>query len=194
MILDFSAANFDPKKYFIYSDLLEDSGIECPDEKIAQLCLLVNDSYNFTVKLHIMNLDELVDTYNFFEQYCISRGTIQLIKAVINYRAKTTLLNFSTLKCEMGKQYYRFVGDGNFSNISLIKSFTFNHIVDNKIIFDINKYTQDMNSITLYTSRRLTDAFTTWPTHLTFIIKMLNDKPVELQTSHGFKYIVESSY
>ncbi len=85
-VLDFSGVAFDPKKYFIYSDLLEDSGIECPDLKIAKLCLLVDNLNKFVEVLDGLTLDEIIETYDFFDKYCVSQGILQLIKLIMQKR------------------------------------------------------------------------------------------------------------
>jgi hypothetical protein len=83
MILDFSKANFDPKQYFISSDLLEDSGIECPNESITHLCMLVDEPDVFVNTLKSFSLDSLIKVYDFFDQYCISKGIIKIIDIVM---------------------------------------------------------------------------------------------------------------
>jgi hypothetical protein len=72
------------KKYFISSNLLSDDGIECPDDSIANICALVDDSYEFCEAISVLDLNKLVQLYNFFDEYCISKGTIKLIEIAMN--------------------------------------------------------------------------------------------------------------
>jgi hypothetical protein len=74
------------KKYFISSNLLHDDGIECPDIWIADICALVDNLQSFHIKLYKLNITELVKLYEFFDEYCISKGIIKIIEArIYNY-------------------------------------------------------------------------------------------------------------
>jgi hypothetical protein len=97
MILDFSKARFDPKKYFIYSDLLEDTGIECNDDDIIALCMLVNDPHNFIKKIANMDIRKKIEVYDFFDQYCVSKGIKVIIKESIKNCVVPAMDNFSKI-------------------------------------------------------------------------------------------------
>jgi hypothetical protein len=72
------------KKYFISSNLLSDDGIECPDDDIAGICALVANYPEFRKKLDSLSMQKLISVYNFFDEYCISKGLIKIIEATIN--------------------------------------------------------------------------------------------------------------
>jgi hypothetical protein len=78
------------KEYFISSNLLSDDGIECPDDDIANICSLVHKSYEFYEGINKLNLGKLVQLYNFFDEYCISKGTIKLIEIAMTECTKYT--------------------------------------------------------------------------------------------------------
>jgi hypothetical protein len=71
------------KKYFISSNLLSDDGIDCPDDVIANICSLVNNPEKFVKELRKLDISKLIKIYDFFDEYCLSKGTIKLIGFVM---------------------------------------------------------------------------------------------------------------
>jgi hypothetical protein len=94
------------KKYFISSNLLADDGIECP-EWIADICTLVDNYPKFRIKLKHLKMQKLIELYDFFDEYCISKGLLKVIEAKItNYENALDRVNLVCYKQDGGDEMY----------------------------------------------------------------------------------------
>lgn len=145
--IDFSGALFDPKKYFISSDLLTDTGIECPDANIRALCLLVDMPDEIIKKIRMMTTTEIIEAYEFFDQYCISKGIILLFKSAIKtlVQNKPIIGNYNVIK------YIYQNGDANFASIVFSKN------INKMCVGDIWDNTNYFNGINTCTGIEITD-------------------------------------
>lgn len=65
---------------FVSSDLIDDTGIEAPTEQIKALCEATTDYQLFVSLINNMSLNEVIDSYNFFDAFCINKALIKIIK------------------------------------------------------------------------------------------------------------------
>jgi len=65
---------------FVSSDLIDDTGIATPNDTIKSLCAATADYQLFVQLVNKMTLNETIDAYNFFDQFCINKALIKIIK------------------------------------------------------------------------------------------------------------------
>jgi len=65
---------------FVSSDLIDDTGIATPNDTIKSLCAATADYQLFVQLVNKMTLNETIDSHNFFDQFCINKALIKIIK------------------------------------------------------------------------------------------------------------------